>query len=269
MSTPFSVMFESDLHGVRGALPFAEVRLLSSTMILVGDTYPPIRFEALDEKGDRMSLTGVTAQMEFTDVYGNSDVRDAVMEPNSVVGIFEIPWWPGATDKDITWHTMLRFKVPDGIVSVAWTNITIYSMKGLWATPPEVTDIAGGSHPYESVLRAIVAAQSVVRAWCSRPVASPVPDRVRQAVAILAARALAATESGGSSGGGIKSERIGDYSVSYSSSPLIGAQLTIDEDIKELLRPCRPSVYSTDIGPEDDALDPADNTPLPFSVSPT
>jgi len=269
-SPSFSLSFSRVIPPIAGGdgLPFETIKMLTSPVIHKGDTYPPIRFEALDKDGNRVSLAGLKISMEFTDAYGHSSVRNATIEPGADVGLFEIPWGSGNTDVAVTWHTVLRFTVAGGVISAMGPDISVYSSVDLWAHPSDVSALAGGSHGQGEIVQAILTAESVVRAWCSRPVASPVPDRVRHAVAILAARALTAVP-GGSDDGGIKSERIGDYSVSYVSASATGSPLIVDADVEDLLRPCRPKVYQTDIGPEDSATAPGGITPQPYSVSPT
>lgn len=123
--------------------------------------------------------------------------------------------------------------------------IAVVDYAALWASPAEVAAIADEDLSIEELVLGILAAEGAVRAWVSKSITSPVSERVRRAVALLAARALTT-----SSEGSIVSEQMGDYQVRYASPQQAG--LVIDGEVERLLGPwSKGKAYSVFIGPND------------------
>ena len=181
--------------------------------------------------GDKTTLTGVIAGDQITFGWG--------AEPET----------PG------TMRSVLHLvAVADPIPPLFGPTYTVYDPADLWVNPADVENIAGGDYTDSEVIHAILFAQQLVRAWVSVPVQSPVPDAIRQATTLLAARALttASEATGGTeaSSGRIIAETIADYTVRYADPGFDEASGGwITPEIAGLLAPFRGTAYDVRVGP--------------------
>lgn len=220
--------------------------------VFVGDTYPFPSVQLIAQDGGVVDPSGLTVSLERWDAMGAESSMPGVINAN----VIEFPWGTDDTVTTTIWQTMVR--VDDGSIqfSLPTPMLKVYDPTAMYCTVGEVEAIVGsGKYSQWEILSAIQVAETVVRAWVTVPIGSPVPSRVRMATALLAARALTHFGEGGVGGPAVVEERIADYSVRYAESSSGGMWLLTD-DVANLLLPWKPRNYTTDIGTSaEDAID--------------
>jgi hypothetical protein len=229
------------------------------TVMMVGEVIPVPFLAVVDEADVEVDPATNDASLELVGVSTNPHVAGEPVE-----GGWEFPLESGYTSVPITYRTMLRVT---GIEPLFGPTYFVYDPAELWANPADVIALTGGDFSQGQVVRAILAAQSVVGAWVSVPVQSPVPDPIRQATTFLAARALTTISSGTTGADGrIISETVGDYTVRYadpSDDGSGGGGGVLPLDIAALLAPYHSRVGMTKVGP------PNPRIPLPVVIDTT
>ena len=229
----------------------------SDTVIALGAELPKPVLQVIDDAGEVWDLdTQVSdSHLELIPVSYAGDITnlaDGVVEPTEDIITFT---WGTETATEGSVRSVLHLDLTGGGgLSLFAPTYIVYDPASLWVNPAELEAMVGTDFTDTELIRAILLAQSLVGAWVSYPVQSPVPGPIRQATLIVAARALTSQGSvGGGSGtvsGAIVSESIADYTVRYATpdsgdwpSQLFGA------DVMALLDPYHSRIKSMQIGP--------------------
>lgn len=226
------------------ALPFANTKAVSPVVVRVGDTKPVVVVTMVDGAGEPVDSADWAAVLEAWDPTSAVITIDGQYDAETLAWYF--PWETAPDENELR----SEVKVVNGPDTVHYPGprVYIYDPATLWADPQTVIALAGGDYTTDEAVVAIMVATEAVRAWATVPVPSPVPESVRGAVAILAARVLT-TPTGNTGQQSVISERIGDYNVRYAEQ---GEGLSIQgSSVEALLGWLHPSVYETDIGPKD------------------
>jgi len=240
---------------------------LTALVVVMGDTVPVIQVTALDSSGVAVSLAGMTISCEVFDrVLATVVSLDPEIEPDSETGVIRVPWVAPFTDTEQRAGSAFKFVDGDDIRTLPGPPVSVYDPQALWCDPAIVHAMTGNKFTDSQVVTAILLAEDVVRAWVTRPITSPVSDRVRLAVALLASRALtsSAVSSGGVDAAPVVAETIGDYSVRYAYPAAVGSAMLIavGSDIANLLAPWHPPAYDVFVGPAENA------GPYPITADP-
>lgn len=211
--------------------------------VLKGDTYPSPSVRLTDDNTDPVDPDGWTVTLKRWNAAGvESEMVGTIAD-----GVIEFAWLADDTIAAAEWDTMVNINDTTNIYSLSAPTLYVHDTSIMFCSVADVVAITGPGYSQYETLRAIEIAEDVVRAWVTTPVGSPVPDRVRQATAILAARVLTTDLSAGGEGGSIIEERIADYSVRYSEPQGAGALWQIDSVLSDLLRPWKPRLSSSNI----------------------
>jgi len=240
---------------------------LAPLVVVKGDTVPVIQVTVLDSGGVSVSLDGMTVTCDVFDrMLMVMETLTPEIEPEGQVGVLKVPW--GATFTEIEQRAGSVFKFVEGsdTRTLPGPPVAVYDPQALWCDPAIVHAMTGYKFTDSQVVTAILLAEDVVRAWVTRPITSPVSDRVRLAVALLASRALtsSAVSSGGVDAAPVVAETIGDYSVRYAYPAAVGSAMLIavGSDIANLLAPWHPPAYDVFVGPAENA------GPYPITADP-
>jgi hypothetical protein len=218
--------------------------------VYAGDTTPSPSVRFKDDNDNVVDPSGWSVEMIRWAATGEQTTMPGVVNGDVV----EFPWLPGDTDLGITWLTMVRVNDGTDSFSLSSPYLRVYDLADMFCAVPDVELIVGsGAYSEWEILAAIKIATTVVRAWVTKPVGSPVPDRVRMATALLAARALTSVGAGSGSSAEIVEERIADYSVRYATSSG-GSMWLIDGEVADLLTPWKMRAYDTNIGSADSTV---------------
>lgn len=211
--------------------------------VVKGDTYPVPTIELIDADGGVVDPAGSSFILKRWDVAGIETDVAGVIDAMTVT----FPWPAGDTDEGKHWETMVSIDDTTNVYTLVAPDLYVHDPATMYCTVSDVVAIVGPGYSQYEVLRAIEVAENVVGSLVTTPVGSPVPERVRQATAILAARVLTTDPSSiGGSGGDIVEERIQDYSVRYSEGDSYYGPY-IDDTIIQLLLPWRMKVYSSNV----------------------
>ena len=238
---------------------------LTALVVVKGDTVPVIQVTALDSSGYSVSLEG----MDITcDIFDRTLMVSASLapevEPEGQTGVLRVPWVAPFTDAEKRAGSAFKFVEDSSVRTLPGPPVAVYDPQTLWCDPAIVHAMTGNKFTDSQVVAAILLAEDVVRAWVTRPIESPVSDRVRLAVALLASRALTTSAASGSDAAPVVAETIGDYSVRYAYPAAVGASSLIADgsDIADLLAPWHPPAYDVFVGPENHA------GPYPITTDP-
>ena len=229
-------------------------------MVAVGAITPAPAFVVYEDDGETLfDLTGYTAALVLD--------REDGTATTTLTGTLDLP----QSRIDFAWGTEtdtagnLRSTLIITGASFFTPTYLIYDPAELWVNPYDVEAIAGEDYTDSQVVRATLFAQNIVRAWVSVPVQSPVPDPIRQATTLLAARALTTATDGesGHTSGRVVSETIADYTVRYADpgGGDFGMGGWIAPDIAALLAPYHGGAFQITVGP----ANPDD--PLPITAT--
>lgn len=241
------------------ALPFASTKAVSPVVVRVGDTKPVVVVTMVDGEGAAVDSAEWTATLELVDA--TSAETSIPGQYDTEVFAWYFPWAAAPPEAEL--RTEVKMELLPDTVHYPGPRVYVYDPASLWADPQTVIALTGGAYSTDEAVVAILVATEAVRAWATVPVPSPVPDSVRGAVAILAARVLTLPPPGSTEAIPILSERIGDYSVRYGDA----GRLTIaGTEAEGLLAWLHPGVYQTDIGPKDASLHSVSLDPPPVIV---
>lgn len=210
------------------------------TVIGVDDTLP-VPSVTLEGVAD---LTDHSATLDlFTTVAGVNVVTQVAGV--IVDSAFEFAILAADTADPIFWRSYVVIDDgAGGVYTLPGPSVAVVDYAALWALPSDVPDAEGRSN--SEVVMSILAAEEVVRAWVATAITSPVSERVRRAVALLASRALSSSVPGDA----VLGETFGDYSIRY-AEPGRTEGMVIDSEIEQLLEPWgRGKAYSTYTGPD-------------------
>lgn len=240
---------------------------LGDTLVVKGETFPSPKLTLVDDEGTSLA-TNYTAKLELIAPSGVSSIRDGVLEePSGEDPYWTFEWLPADTAAPVRYRTMLRFTPIDSAEPVApmfGPGYQVYDPLALWADPSDVAVMVGADFTQTEIVQAILFAQIVVGAWVSSVVQSPVPEAIRQATALLAARALttAADQAAfniGNHHDRVISETIADYTVRYADD---GGAWIVGGIADLLERFTGNRIHSMHVGPA------TPRRPLPITVSP-
>jgi hypothetical protein len=232
-------------------LPFDSITSDSPVAVRLGDTLPVVTAQLVKDGGPPIDADDWTGHLELVNSAGVIEMTiDASYD--AATKTFYYPW-PQPFDTHAEYRSEFLVSSTDAtqVMHFAGPAIYAYDPALLWADPQTVIALAGGGYSTSEAVQAIYIATNAVRAWATVPVPSPVPDAVRGAVAILAARVLTTPPPGTPESVGILSERIGDYSVRYADQGRLSIEGT---EVEGLLAWLRPGVYAADIGPKYDGF---------------
>lgn len=214
-----------------------------AALLAVGDTIPNPEIQLLDENNAVIAdLTGHAAEMDFVNAMGDEFTVAGVVDDGTDKITFDVA---GHTSDPTYRRTWVKITNPDGIYTLPSLPFAVVDYALLWADPAIVMGLAGDEYTYKEAVFAILVAETAVRAWVTTPITSPVSERVRRATALLAARALTEVPDADP----IQSETMGDYTVRYLDPAGTGMDIGGSGEIEDLLRPWRPQVYDTYVGP--------------------
>lgn len=230
-------------------MPAQSVAAVEPFGVIKNDTYPAPAVALYDGDGAVIDPSGFNeVTLERFSATGEVTQMTGTLSSDRVT----FPWATDETSAGAEWETNVVVN-EDGTLkyTLSCQKLYVHDLSTMWCTVADVEALIGQGYSQYDILAAIETAQSVVAAWVTSPVGSPVPDRVRQATAILAARAVTADFSdGGYGSGGVIEERIQDYSVVYSEAQGFGTIWAIDGALAELLLPWKMKAYMTDVGEE-------------------
>lgn len=219
-------------------------------MLHVGDTLPALTDTLIGEDGP-LDLDGATVELTL--------VGPATIEGTATIGetagAVSYPWADGDTEVGGIYQARWRVTTVAGVRTITGTDVAIYDPDAVWITPAEVGE---PDLPIDVVVRQLIAAQQRIVDWCTRTIPSPTPSKVKEALATLTRRALREPASAG--GAAVSYESLADYAVRYVSPFAKGTVLdpAAHPDIVEMLRPWRPTGYSSDISGDGESVDRAD-----------
>jgi hypothetical protein len=197
----------------------ARIENLGDTLIVMGETFPYPVLTVLNDNDDPI-VADYDAALELFPAVGVSIIKNGV--PDGLDEHWTFEWLPGETDEAIKYRSLLRLTPKTTAAPLApmfGPTYQVYDPAALWADPTEVSALAGPDFSWTQIVQAILFAQIVVGAWVSASVQSPVPEPIRQAATLLAARALTTAAQGaggiGAASSQIISETIADYTVRY------------------------------------------------------
>jgi hypothetical protein len=232
-------------------LPFDSITSESPVAVRLGDTLPVVTGQLVKGGGPPIDADEWDGRLEVVNSAGVVVVTiDASYDAPTKTYYFP---WPAPFTEHAEYRSEFEISSTDDtqIIHIAGPAIYAYDPAQLWADPQTVIALTGGEYSTSEAVQAIYIATNAVRAWATVPVPSPVPDAVRGAVAILAARVLTTPPPGSPESIKILSERIGDYSVRYADQ----GQLSIaGTEVEGLLSWLRPGAYAVDIGPKYDGF---------------
>jgi hypothetical protein len=232
-------------------LPFDSITSESPVAVRLGDTLPVVTAQLVKSGGPPIDGDDWDGHLEVVNAAG-AIVLTIDSEYDAPTKTFYYPW-PEPFDEHSEYRSEFQVSSTDDtqIIHIAGPAIYAYDPAQLWADPQTVIALSGGEYSTSEAVQAIYIATNAVRAWATVPVPSPVPDAVRGAVAILAARVLTTPPPGSPESVNILSERIGDYSVRYADQGRLSIAGT---EVEGLLSWLRPGSYASDIGPKYDGF---------------
>jgi len=237
----------------------AKVKNVGDTVIVMGEALPAPRLQIIDGEGAILPATAVT--VEFIMAMGGSTTLDGTLNDDT----WEFTW-ETETEAPGSLRSLVRVTADPAIPAMYGPTYIVYDPAELWVSPSDVLAIAGDGYTESQAVLAILYAQTLVRAWVSTPVQSPVPVAIREATLLLAARVLTSSAASPSQGAGgfIVSESIADYTVRY-ANPLnagdgAGLATLLGPEVLALLSPYHGSAYSVITGPANPL------NPLPVSA---
>ena len=210
------------------------------------------------------TLPGLTGQIRlngspFNLSAGTTSIAVKLVGPGDVVidgaaskgagtqGNVSYAWQAGDTDVAGVYYGSWIVTTASGTFTQPGIDVVIYDPDVLWANTAAVEAIIGPQSDVEPVVGALVQAQQAIEAWVTREIPDPVPDRVRRAHAIMAARVVTGPQFGPGGSAGVIQESIGDHSVRYARPQEAAAVLdpSMHPEVVKLLKPWAPTNYTS------------------------
>lgn len=224
-----------------------------------------LRWAFRDDHGEPVDLTGAAVAVLLT---GPAEVSaSAVVLAPGTDGKVEVAMPTGFFAYPGDYTGRWQITLPTGQVSsVVGVVVRVYDPRRdslLYANLLDLEGLVGDVDDVNLALLKLEAATSAVKGYLTVPLdpAQPIPDRVRQATALIAAQLYVSPVSGAGSER-IASEAIGDYKVSYQrESTSAGFAIAGDLTLTNLLAPWHPRIVNAYIGPG------VDDDPLPVTYA--
>jgi hypothetical protein len=217
-------------------------------LIHVGDTLPALTGQ-IKVNGEPFDLTPGTTTVTLK-LFGPGDavIEELATKSVSHAGRVTYSWQTGDTDTVGVYSGSWIVETASGTFTQPGVDVTVYDPEELWASTAAVEAIAGHQADIEPVVVALVQTQQAILSWVTREIpTNPVPDRVRRAHAIMAARVITAPSFGPGSSSGVIQESIGDHSVRYARPQETAAVLdpSMHPEVVKLLKPWAPTNYTS------------------------
>lgn len=98
-----------------------DVHIIQGSVLKVDDTAPPMRVMLLDENGDPVDLTGVSANLRLKAPYANSAKVDASLSIHDAErGVVEYDWSSSDTDEQAIYRAEVT--TTDGTDTISYPN---------------------------------------------------------------------------------------------------------------------------------------------------
>lgn len=222
-------------------------------LIHVGDTLPVLTGQIrLD--GQPFDLTAGTTTVELRLVGPDgTEVVGSAAKTVANAGRVTYVWQSGDTDEPGVYYGSWVVTTASGTFTQPGVDVVVYDPDVLWANTAAVEAICGQQETVEPVVAALVQAQQAILSWVVREIPTdPVPDQVRRAHAILAARVVSAPSFTPGSSSGVIQESVGDHSVRYSRPQEVATVLdpSMHSDVVKLLKPWAPTNYTSGVSDE-------------------
>lgn len=178
---------------------------------------------------------------------GDVVVDGAAVKAAGTQGNVSYTWQSGDTETAGVYYGSWIVTTAAGVFTQPGIDVVIYDPDVLWANTAAVEAIIGPQADVEPVIGALVQAQQAIESWVTREIPDPVPDRVRRAHAIMAARVVTGPQFAAGGSTGVIQESVGDHSVRYARPQEAAAVLdpSMHPEVVKLLKPWAPSNYTT------------------------